>query len=415
MSIILNWLLGREEAEPVQDKHDRAPALVSAAAEDIPQTRDHKVWGEIFGMGGAGVQVTEKTAMQVSAVYACISLISGTIASLPFHIYERTEDGRQKTQHDLWWLFNERPNAKYSASVFWEYLIASKIMHGDAFARIIRKNRYRPEIEGFELLHPSCVDVKTRDERLIYTIYRKDGTAQVLDQDDMIHVPNLGFDGERGLSTLRSALLQPAGIALAAGKYSEEFFANGARPDFVIAAKNSVGPEVADLIRQTWRQRHTGTGNRHLPAILQGEMEVKPLTMNAEDAQLLETRRFQTEDIARVFGVPGFLIGLTEKTTSWGSGIEHMSLGFIKFTLLAHLVKVQQEVNSKCFRTSKYFGEFNTAALERGDIKSRYEAHRIALGRAGEQPFLTRDEVRRIENLPPMKGEDKPQKGSDDE
>jgi HK97 family phage portal protein len=314
----------------------------------------------------------------------------------------------------VWWLLNERPNPRCSAAVFWEYLLSSMLLHGDAFARIVRKGRFRPDIEAFELLHPECVEVKTRDRRLVYTIYRTDGTAQVIDQDDMIHVPNLGFNGERGLSTLRSALLQPAGIALAAGNYSEEFFANGARPDFVISAKNTVTPEQANIIRESWHQRHSGTGRRHLPAVLQGEMEVKPLTMNSDDAQLLETRKYQTEDITRVFGVPGFMVGLTEKTTSWGTGIEQMSLGFVKFTLMRHLVKFQQEINAKCFRTSKYFGEFNTAALERGDIKSRYEAHRIALGRAGEDAFLAINEIRRIENLPPKKDGDELRKGSKD-
>lgn len=419
MSLIRGWLGDGDDHAALTARHDHAPALVSAS--DTVSSGDNSAAGrarlmDIFGLGGsAGMPVNEKTAMRISAVYACVNLIAGSASILPFHIYQRVDDARQKAKHDLWWLLNERPNPKYSAATFWQYIHTSKLLHGDGFAKIIRRNKFNPDIQALELIHPQAVDVKTKEGRLVYYIYRKDQSIEAVDQDDMLHFAGLGFDGERSLSPLRSVLLQPAGIALAAGQYSEEFFRNGARADFAIKSKSGGSPEALQLVRDTWGARHQGIGNRHLPAILQGDLEIEQLTINAEDAQLLETRRFQIEDICRAFGVPPHMVGLTDKTTSWGSGIEHMSLGFIKFTLLQHLVPVQQEVNSKCFRTDKYFGEFNTAALERGDIKSRNEAYRIALGRAGEDAWMTENEVRRLENLPPLDGGDILRKGSKDD
>lgn len=367
------------------------------------------------GVSSAGTAVNEKTAMQISAVYRCVGLIGGAIAITPLNFYKRSEnDEREKVKHDLWWLLNEQPNNMYSAAVFWEYLLSSLLLHGDAFAIIQRRNNYSPVITGFEAIHPLAVTVDVLKERLVYTVHRKNGSKQVLDQDDMLHVPNIGFDGTRGLSNIKNALRQSGGIALAADQYSADFFKNGARPDFVLTAEGKVSPEQAEMIRTTWADRHTGSGKHHLPAILHGGINVKELTMTAEDAQLLTTRQFQIEDIARIFGVPPFMIGRNEKTSSWGSGIEQMGIGFVKYTLAPYIVKIQQEVNRKCFRNITYFCEFNTAGLERGDIKTRYEAYRIAIGRAGEPGFKTPNEVRKLENEPPKPGGDTLSSGNSD-
>lgn len=145
---------------------------------------------------------------------------------------------------------------------------------------------------------------------------------------------------------------------------------------------------------------------------MSGGMKIHELTINAEDAQLIETRKFQIEDIARVFGVPPHMIGHTEKSSSWGTGVEQMSIGFVKYTLARHLTKIEQEFNRKLWRDKTYFAEFNTAGLERGDYKTRMEGYRIALGRAGEQPWMDVEEVRRLENLSP---DFNPQKANENE
>lgn len=355
----------------------------------------------------AGPAVTERTAMGVGAVYACIGLIGGAIASLPLPIYQRTDTGRQRIEnHDLWWYLNEQPCAGMSAAVMWEYLTWSLLLHGDAFAIIQRASRLSPKIVGFQSVHPLSVSVQNVEGRLIYTL-TDNGEARVLDQDDMIHIPGLGFDGLRGLSPLRYAARQSIGHALAADEYSSRFFSNGARPDYVVTVDGKMTPEQATIFRESWMARYSGVQNAHIPAILSGQgADVKALTLNAKDAQLIETRAFQGVDIARIYGVPPHMIGITDKSTSWGTGIEQQSIGFVKYTLQRHLVKFEQEINRKCFRTARNFAEFNTAGLERGDYKARNEGYRIAAGRAGEPGWMTINEIRKLENLPPIDGGD---------
>ncbi len=371
------------------------------------------------GMSSAGVAVTEQTAMRVSAVYACVNLVGGSIASLPLPVYRRTQDGRERADHEIWWMLNEQPHPCWGAATFWEYLTASKLLLGDAYARILRASRLSDRIVGFEPLHKSRITTQKLNGRLVYFYQEDDGGVIGIDQDDMLHIPGPGFDGLAGMSQIRHALRNSAGVALAADEFSASFFKNGARPDFALEVPGKVTPEQQDMIRKTWKDRHGGVENAHLPALMVGGAKIHELTMNAEDAQLLDTRRFQVEDIARVFGVPPHMIGHTDKTTSWGSGVEQMSIGFVKYTLQRHLVKFEQEINRKVWpNRERYYVEFNTAGLERGDYKSRNEGYRIAAGRAGEPGWMTINEIRRLENLPPIDGGDdllKPEAPADPE
>ena len=398
------WIGGRESS--------------GVSAEGYTPSPDVRKGTELFewltgGLSSAGVAVTEQTAMRVSAVYACVNLIGGAIASLPLPIYQRTPDGRERARHDYWWLLNEQPNVQMSAAVFWEWMSASCLLLGDAFAEIERRG---PEAVAFHPRHKSRVKVVRAEGRLWYQVTDDDGAKRLLDQDDMLHIPGAGFDGLNGMSQIRHALRNPAGIALAADEYSASFFGNGARPDFALEVEGNVSAEQQDMIRKAWVERYSGVKNAHLPALLTGGMKVHELTMNAEDAQLIETRRFQVEDIARIFGVPPHMVGHTSASTSWGTGIEQQSIGFVKYTLQRHLVKFEQELNRKLWPTrERYFVEFATAGLERGDYKSRNEGYRIALGRAGEPGWLTVNEVRRLENMPPVEGGDQLTKGTADE
>ena len=379
-------------------------------------------YDEFFTSGNvssAGYAVTEKTAMSVSAVYACVGLIAGAIASLPLQIYQRTDGGRERVDElkdtkasALWWFLNEQPHSAWSAAVFWEYIIASYLLCGDGMAWIQR--RFNGDIVSIEPLHPSCVRVD-EDERtgnLLYT-YFEDGKTVVIPQDDVLHIPGLGYDGYRGMSAIKYAAKNAIGTAIASEEYSAAFFKNGARPDFLITTPGKMDKEQQEIFRENWANRYGGASRAHMPGILTGGGDVKQLTMTAEDSQLIETRKFQVVDIARIFGVPPFMIGETEKQSSWGSGIESMGIGFVKYTLQRHLTKIEQEINRKIFPKSlRWFSEFNTAGLERGDLKSRYEAHRIALGRAGEPGWKTVNEIRKIENDPPIDGGDELNKGN---
>lgn len=349
--------------------------------------------------------VNTASSMRVSAVYACVSLIAGAISTLPLPIYKRTEDGRERVDHEYWWLLNEQPNEDLSAAVFWEYMVAARMFNGDAFAEIKRASTRSSKITGFEPLHPGTVTPFRENKRLFYKI-TEDGKDRVLNPADMLHIPSLGYDGIRSPSPITYAAQQAIGTALSANEHNSRFFTNGARPDFVLTAPGNLSTDQAEMIRATWNDKHQGPMKSHLPAVLTGDMKVQQLTMSAEDAQLLETCNFQIEEIARILGVPPHMIGHTDKTTSWGSGVENMGRGFVKFTLSRDLVKFEQELNRKLWPIrEKYFVEFNVAGLERGDLQSENAALRIALGRAGEPGWMTQDEVRKIKNLPP-KGQD---------
>jgi HK97 family phage portal protein len=256
-------------------------------------------------------------------------------------------------------------------------------------------------------VHPWRVSVAVTPDalRLVYAIEKDPAVLggnlerEVLDQDDVLHVAGFGFDGLRGMSPLRHSLRMAGSVALATQEYSARFFANSARPDYVLQTAGKVAPETIEQIKAQIDQRHGSPINAHRPMVLTGGMEAKVLSLPLEDLQLLQIRQFQIEEIARIYGVPPFMIGHTEKTTSWGSGVEGMGKGFVRYTLRGHLNKFQNELNRKFFRTAARVAEFDTTELERGDTKGLFEAFRIAVGRAGEPGFMTVQEVRERLNL----------------
>lgn len=387
-------------------KAEREAARVKAATPVSSITTGTEMYDILTGgvsLGGAGIPVTEQTAMCVSAVYACVGLIGGAIAALPFHIYKRTDEGRERTDSDLWWLFNEQPWPAWTAASAWQFAAQSIALKGDAFWRIRRFSQFSAGIAGFEPIHPDRVQVSQENGRNTYVIYTDKGSLEAVDQDDMLHFPGVGFDGKRSLTPIRAALRAPAGIALAADEFSGAFFKNGARPDFALTTPGNLNRDQIDTIRKTWFAHHGGASNAHLPAVLQGGLQVQQLTMKAEDAQLLGTRQFQVEDIARIFGVPPHMIGYTEKTTSWGTGVEQMSIGFVRYTLSRYLDTISQEINRKIWpRSLRTFGEFNRDALLDGDSKAQAEFMAKALGGPGTQGYMAVNEVRRLKNLKPL-------------
>lgn len=373
---------------------------------DIPQTplpgitRNSSTWDFFYGGIDGLPSVNEQSLLSISAAYACVNLISGAISALPLHLYRRSASGErdQLQNDDLWWILNEQFLPRWSSANAWEYLCQSLLFHGDAFAVIVRQGA---RIVGLEPVHPNNVTVAVTPDRmrLVYAVAFDDGSVAAYDQDDMIHVAGFGFNGFRGVSPIRHVLTTSAGVALATQEYAGRFFANSARPDIVLTTDDPINAETADRLRESWERQYSGLQKSHRPAVLGHGAKLQQLTMTAEDAQLLATRQFQIEEIARAYGVPPFMIGHTDKTTSWGSGVETMGTGFVRFTLRQHLNKFQTEINRKFFRTATRFAEFDTFELERADMKALFESFRIAIGRAGEPGFMTADEVRMKLNL----------------
>lgn len=347
----------------------------------------------------SGVSVTPDTAMLSSAVFACVSRIAGAIAVLPCNVYRRVGDQRERADHPIWWLLNEQPYPTISSVSFWEWMLASKLLRADAIAQILR-DQYGA-VRGFMPIPRQNVLIETVGNRNTY--YINDGQKRMtLQQEDVIHLP-----GFCGLSVIGHAARNAIGTALAADEFSGKFFKNGATHSVVISYPQGVTitDEQQSQLRNQYIERYTGAGNAHKPIVLVNGGTLTPVTMTAEDTQLLETRKFQVIDIARAFGVPPHMIGETSASTSWGSGIEQMSIGFVRYTLGPHLTQIEQELNRKLWpRSTTYFIEFNRDGLLAGDSKTEAEYFGKALGGPGTQGWMTINEVRRIKNLPPIQG-----------
>ncbi len=354
----------------------------------------------------AGVVVNNDTAMRVSAVYACVRLIAGAIGSMPLSIYRRTDDQQREKDaaHSLNRVLRIEPNPMLTSIVYWEAVTSHILLSGNSHSLISRTRNGDPM--ALTPIKPSRVRVEEKAGRLLYMVVFDDGKYAAYDQDDILHIPGVGWDGKQGMSAIAYAGQNAVGTALAADEYSARFFANDATPRGYIRYEKAMKKDQADLIRDYWYRKHQGIDNSHLPAIITEGGEFKETTMNAQDSQLIESRRFQVSDIARIFGVPPHMIGETEKSTSWGTGIEQQSIGFIRYTLRPHLTRIEQEVNRKLLRDPSRFVEFQTNDLMRGDIKGRNESYQIALGGNQQPGWMTINEVRKAENLPPVQGGD---------
>lgn len=368
-------------------------------------TRNSSSWNDLVDGAGSPVPVpTEFSALTSSAIYASVNLIAGAIAALPMPIYRRSLDGELNMlpSDDLWWILNEEMTPRWSAANGWEFLCQSLLLHGNAYAEIERDRL--GAVTGIVPIHPNRIDiVPTRDgRRLIYAVSSDPNVTpgnnerRILDQDDMLHIAGFGFDGVRGLSVLRHALRMAGGASLSMQDFAGRFFANSARPDYALQSDQPIGPERVVEIQALLEKRHAGLENSHRPMILGGGLKFQPITMPMDDLQLIEQRRFQIEEIARIYGVPAFMIGHTEKTTSWGSGIEAMGTGFVRYALRQHLNKFETELNRKLFRTASRIVKFDTTELERADTKSLMESLRIGIGRAGERPIISVNEARAV-------------------
>lgn len=362
------------------------------------------------GTTKSGVRVDENAAMKVTTVHACVSLIAGTISTLPLQIYEREQASRKSVEHEYWWMLNEQANEDITSCTAFEYLLMSRLLYGDGFAELLRASPFSNRVIGWKPLHPTRVrpfhDVASG--KIYYQVTPQfEGAQYVLRADDVLHVPSLGFNGLRSPSPITYNAREAIGTALAAEEFTSRFFSQGATFDIALKTPGKLTPEAASALRESYLAKNGGSSNNRIPIILSGGLEVEKLSITPQDAALLPSRMFTVEEICRVFGVPPFMVGHTDKVSSWGTGVEQMGIGFVKYTLRRHLTPIEQEINRKLWPTrAKYFVEYNTSALERGDYKTRMEGYRVAMGRAGERGWMAPNEIRTIENMEPVTGGD---------
>lgn len=399
-------LFGKSKTAELSDQLAEAMTQISDLQNAVTvSSGDIESMTDLFNtsMSAHGEPVNRESVMKVSAVYACVRLLAGSIGSLPAQIYQR--DGKKKevfSDHPYYATLHDEPNPMITSVIFWECVVNQMLLEGNHYSLIGRSRS--GDMISLTPLNPDRVVSDIKNGRLIYAVVLDGGTSAVYDQDDILHVPNIGWDGKKGLSALRSSLINSAGGALASDKYSSSFFANDATPRGYIKFPEQIKKEQADILRNYWFDHHGNPDKRHLPAFIPSGGEFKEITMKAEDAQLLQTRAFQVADVARVFGVPPHMIGHLEKTSSWGAGLEQQSLAFVIYTLRPLLTRIEQEVNRKIIRSKKYFFRFNIDGLLRGDIKSRYEAYQVGLGGNQQPGFLTVNEVRDLEDRAPIDG-----------
>lgn len=357
-----------------------------------------------FGTAAAGVSVTPTSAMRVSAVFACVQRISGAITIMPAHLYRNGPDGRERADDPLWWMLNEQPAENWTAASMWESVIIDMLLRESGFVFIGRNGMGQPQ-ELIKLpwaaVHVESERTPSRGKRLKYFVRDTDGTTYGVDPADMLHFPGFGFDGERAMSVITWAARNATGTAMAMDEYSGKFFANGSHHSMVIEGEGKMTSGQIESLQSAYANKYSGLPNAHrLPLVLTEGLKAKPISITAHDAQLLEARKFQVADIARAFGVPPHMIGETSASTSWGTGLEQMSRGFITYTVQPHLVRIEQELNRKLFRTSRRFIEFNREAAMQGDSKAESEYFTAALGGPGSGPgWMAVDEVRRLKNL----------------
>ena len=371
-------------------------------ARDAPKNRTSGSAYSFF-MGGStsGKRVNERTSMQMTAVYSCVRILSEAVAGLPLHLYEYTEGGSKEkaAEHPLYFLLHDEPNPEMTSFVFRETLMTHLLLWGNAYAQIIRNGK--GEVLALYPLMPDRMSVD-RDEKgrlyYEYTVNSDDaptmkGNTVRLQPADVLHIPGLGFDGLVGYSPIAMAK-NAIGMAIACEEYGAKFFANGAQPSGVLEHPGTI--KDPSRVRESWTQTFGGSQNANKVAVLEEGMKYTPISISPEQAQFLETRKFQINEIARIFRVPPHMVGDLEKSSF--SNIEQQSLEFVKYTLDPWVSRWEQSmVRSLLMEEEKkqYFIKFNVDGLLRGDYQSRMNGY--AIGR--QNGWMSANDIRELENL----------------
>ena len=356
-----------------------------------------------FFMGGstAGKYVNERSAMQMTAVYSCVRILAEAVAGLPLHLYKYTESGGKEKaiDHPLYLLLHDEPNPEMSSFVFRETLMTHLLLWGNAYAQIIRNGKN--EVIALYPLMPNKMSVD-RDEhgQLYYTYQRSNeeaptmkGSSVILKPSDVLHIPGLGFDGLVGYSPIAMAK-NAIGMAIACEEFGAKFFANGAAPSGVLEHPGTI--KDPSRVRDAWQSQFGGSSNSGKVAVLEEGMKYTPISISPEQAQFLETRKFQINEIARIFRVPPHMVGDLEKSSF--SNIEQQSLEFVKYTLDPWVIRWEQSIMRSLLTPEEkktYYAKFNLDGLLRGDYQSRMNGY--AIGR--QNGWMSANDIRELENL----------------
>lgn len=354
-----------------------------------------------FGQSAAGTNVNERSAMQMTAVYACVRVLAESIASLPLHLYKRGENGnREKDEdNDLFFLLHDEPNPEMTSYVFRETLMTHLLLFGNAYAQILRNGK--GDVLALYPLMPNKMNVERDDNgRLFYRYTRYDNEALadknntvILMPEDVLHIPGLSYDGLVGLSPI-AACRNAIGSGLAADEYSGRYFANGAAPMGVLEHPGVIKDPAK--LRESWNAVYGGSRNANKVAILEEGLKFRPISISPQDSQLLETRKFTVEEICRIFRVPPHLVQNLDRATF--NNIEQMSLDFVMYSLMPWVCRWEAALSKSLLRPKErklYEMRFNLDGLLRGSYESRMRGYQTAVNTG----IFSVNDCRRLENM----------------
>lgn len=354
---------------------------------------------EVLGgqKGYTGKVVNETNALGMSGVWRAVTLMAGVAASLPFHAYRKGANGERILATGQAAAIMDQPHPDMTPFEFWETVHAHRLLWGNAYLRILR-NRLGQVAELWPI-HPSRVQVgRTSDTgRKIYAI---DGGKEEHDDTTVLHLPAFGYDGICGVSPIRAAR-QSIGLGLAAEEYGAKLFGSGSLATGILQTEQRLSPDQADALQRRWKQRQSGLSSAHETVVLDSGAKFHQLTIPPEDAQFIESRRFQITEMCRWFGIPPFLMFETEKSTSWGTGLEQQALGWVMYDLRRFLVGSEQRM-TKLLRPQAVYAHYTVEGLLRGDSAARSAFYRSMW----DIGAFSTNEIRELEEKPPVEGGD---------
>lgn len=360
-------------------------------------------WQEWSGTSSSGKVVTADKAMQLSAVWACVRLLSESISTLPIKIYKSESDGSRSLvkDHPIYRLLCKQPNVEMTPSRFMLMVVASLCLRGNSF---IEKKYIGSKLVALEPLLPQNMTVKRSEQTGMLEYKYTDPLGQkirTIPTNKIMHIRGFGMDGICGMIPVKIGR-DVIGAALSVEESAAKIFENGLQSSGFLSSEQSLNDEQRERIR-SYLLSFVGSKNAGKMMVLEGGMKYNNVTMNPEAAQMLESRTFSIEEICRWFRVPPFMVGHMDKQSSWASSVEGMNMQFLTNTLRPLLVNIEQEI-SRCLLNGDddYYAEFSVEGLLRADSAGRSAYYTTAL----QNGWMSRNDVRRLENLPPIEGGD---------
>lgn len=371
---------------------------------DPPTALTPEVIAEMRGLtydSYTGRQVTTLRAMQMTAVFGCVRVLSESVGMLPCSLFQRTDKGKfPAVKERLYKLLSLKPNGYMTPQEFWELVMVCLCLRGNFYAY---KVKAFGEVVELLPLNPDSVTPQLNERwEPVYSVTFPDGSRDVLTQEEIWHVRIFTLDGLKGVNPVAFARHAIA-LGLATEEHGSRLFGNGAITSGTLETDQLLSDEAFARLKSEFHEEHQGLGNAHKPLILEQGLKWKSISLNAEDAQFLETRKFQLEEICRMFRVPQHLVQNTDRATF--SNIENLGRGFINYSLIPYLTRIEQRINIglvKSDNIGEFYAKFNAGALLRGDTKSRFDSYKTAI----QWGIYSPNECREFEDMNPREGGD---------